>query len=47
MQSKKVKKLIMQWVLPTIILVALLVGVLTDYRSRNVKVVNSFVESSI
>lgn len=47
MQSKKVKTLIMQWVLPTIILVALLVGVLTDYRSRNVKVVNSFVESSI
>lgn len=47
MQGKKLKMLILQWVVPSALLVMLLVGVLLQFREENKKYINSFVKNSI
>ena len=47
MQGKKFRILIMQWLIPSILLMVLLMGILQQYRDQNEKIVNSFVENSI
>lgn len=47
MQGKKLKMLILQWVLPSALLVIFLVGLLLQFREENRKFIDSFVKNSI
>lgn len=47
MNGEKLKRLITQWVVPSVMLVLLLVGLLYQFWQQNKKVIDTFVESGI
>lgn len=47
MQGKKLRMLILQWVLPSALLVIFLVGLLLQFREENRKIIDSFVKNGI
>lgn len=47
MHGEKLKKLILQWVLPSVLLGAILAGLLYEFWKHNHKTIDSFVENSI
>lgn len=47
MRSKRLRRLILTWVVPAILLVIILVGLLQDYKKQNKNFIDSFVESGI